>query len=937
MKNIFRKAGSPRAALGLAALALCAAPGKGGAGEIDWNAIRASMTFDANYENSINRENADAERRGRTIAGRVVPEGRKTAFEILPMETISYGLRVGKGEAAVVYPSQGHLTPGAGAMELVVKNLDWDYALDKSTHLFVSALGPEMVMYVYKFNGNGLGVYLENRASKKKVFPYRMPIEWKRNTRHHAAVVWDGAEVRLYLDGEKTHTVEFEPIARFPDEFQVGARGNFGADAHSAIGYLRLYDRALSDGEIAALAVRALPDLKIGALDAGKISDEILSGSPWFQTRPRLAREALDSGYAPPPWTPVSFDGKRAEVWNRVYDFSGGGPMAAVESAGRPLLAGPARLEVGAGGRRSVLSFSPPDVIEAGAGRLVFERRAEGAVLRGTLEYDGMLWWDLALRPAGTLERLALVLPMTDKAARAVHYVAAMGEDPRSAVAPMYSNSRSLPDGAGVVFSREFVTHLWVGDSDGGLQFFVESDQYWWPRGRKNVMEIERGAAGVDVRVNLVDAPLPDNAPAELRYGFGLIATPVRPMPDGWRSKRMTQQWDRLTGEDRGDLLIYWPDDWAPVPYDPEPFRAMNRDKVADKLRRDRREGRKIVPYWNRTHLTMGGKGKINPDGDRVLEAWGRLPQRPRGGSLDMIGCAATSGWSDYLVWCVDQWSEIFEVVDGVYIDEMAPKANKNPYSGGGYDDFDGSRRPTYACRADRDLYRRMAHVLRARGGERENWSVAHASGTHMMEILGPFPVILTGEHLYSGYFPNDPELIPPAGDRLYYYSYSLPIDRVKTEFYWKAWGAAIAWLPCMKNQRDIMELPVPTRDMLSRIMQADVIVWPMWCDKEEVYKTWRFRDDFGIGNPGVAFVPYWENTLVAADRRPEGIVIGYYRDGDKLLVLVSNLNREPADIRMEFGDFPVRSLKNAETAADIGDFHVTIPRNDYIALRVNY
>jgi hypothetical protein len=208
-----------------------------------------------------------------------------------------------------------------------------------------------------------------------------------------------------------------------------------------------------------------------------------------------------------------------------------------------------------------------------------------------------------------------------------------------------------------------------------------------------------------------------------------------------------------------------------------------------------------------------------------------------------------------------------------------------------------------------------------------------------MMEVLSPFTMFLVGEHLYSGYFTDNPELLPPENDRLYYYSYALPMDRLRAEFYWKQWGAALIWLPCLKNQRDIMTNPIPTRDLLSRIMQADMLIWPLWCNAQEVQKTLKFRKEFGIADPGVSFTPYWDNKQITPNIK--NVVVGYYKNADKLLVIVSNLNKTTKDIILTFKDLPLKSVKNAETNKEI-IFHkqqlkLEIPRNDYRALRINY
>jgi hypothetical protein len=367
---------------------------------------------------------------------------------------------------------------------------------------------------------------------------------------------------------------------------------------------------------------------------------------------------------------------------------------------------------------------------------------------------------------------------------------------------------------------------------------------------------------------------------------------------------------------------------------DPEPHRALNVDYTRNKIKRDLDEKRKIIPYWTRLHYPVKADEKINPDAIKMQKEWSTVPGRPGGGSHQMYRAACTSGWTDYLVWCVEQWANIMGHIDGVYIDETQPIPNSKALSGGGYDDLKGVRRPTFEVFGSRNFIKRITYNIWKRNNKFPS-SIAHCSATHTMPALSMYEIMLIGEQYYSGYFSNDPEFLPPEKDRLYYYSYALPMDRLRAECYWKQWGAVMVFLPCMKNKKDLMKNPVPTRDMLSRIMQADMLVWPLFCDSREVYKTWKFRREFEIGEPGVSFVPYWENSEITANIKDA--VVGYYKNGDKYLVLVSNLNRTDKEVKLTFKGITVKSARNAETNKNIDITKIRIPRNDYVALRINY
>ena len=888
--------------------------------------ITAARIFAINYTQS--QETVKAQFAKGNPGGTLIPSNFPVRFDFDPLSTTNYGLLAGKDRAGVRYNATGNFPVSGGTVEMTIKNCNWEYN-SKTTHMFMSTIARDLTMYIYKHSNDGIGVYVRNNLTKKSLFLRTMPKDWKINSIHHLAYTWDGTgNSVLYLDGlmvQKGFIVFPESPVKY---FDVGSTGRFGANGNTAIGHLRLYNRALTDKEIIVTAGELIPELRKKGLQV--IKETIMTPSPWFKNKVAIGMEALDDNYVPQPFQPISVDGQKLSVWARDYDFSGNGILDQVTVKNEKLLKKSINLILNG----KELEFNSYQIVKQKKGRVRFSKKAANAFLDCTFEYDGMVHMCLTLKPAQKIKELTLKIPMTHEASELLHFVGAtdrIGGDygPSS---PKGSNTIELSQKTGTIWKKRFGTHTWLGSTRSGLQFFTGSEQYYYPRKRTDLLEVVRNQDGsCDLLVKMIVKPLPENAPGEFTLEFGFIATPVKPLPPGWRVMTMSAQYDSFKGNTRGNILVYWPDEWAQISLDPEPHRGLNKARTREKVKKDRLAGRKIVPYWDRRHLPISQKNKVNPDAESIYLDWSPDPQRPRAGRFDWMRCAGTSQWADYLVWCIDQWGEVFGTIDGAYIDELILDPNKNSRSGGGYTDYDGERRPTYSWLADRNLYKRMHYVISKRNGGLYPWSIAHCSATNMMEILSPFTVFLTGEHLYSGYFPDDPVLIPPKHDRMYYYSYCLPMERVKGEFYHRQWGAVIAWLPCMKNQRDIMELPIPTRDLMSRIMHADVIFWPLWCNKEEIYKMDEIRRKWDIGNKAVEFVPYWENKIITASA--ENICISYYDKNGEKLAIVSNLARIPQKISVKL-PAEAKSVINAETEQTIplngNTISVDMKRNDF-------
>ena len=890
--------------------------------------IVAARTFVVDYTKS--QETVKAQFSKGKAEGKLIPADRKMRFDFDILSTTNYGLQVGADRAGVRYDGVANFPLKGGTIEMTIKNMDWEYK-SKKVHMFFSTIAKDLTMFVYKHSDDGLGVYVRNNVTKKSLFLRTMPKNWKVNSIHHLAYTWDGAgNSVLYLDGQMARKgfIDFpESLVKYID---IGATGRFGANGQTAIGHIRIYDRALTDQEVIVVAGELIPELKKKGVQV--IKETIMEPSPWFKNRVKLGLESLDGNYVPYPFEPVAVKGQTLSVWQRDYDFSGKGLLDQVTVKNEKLLSKSINLTLNG----KALELGNYRVDKQEKGRVQFSKSAANAKLQGIFEYDGMVHFRLTLKPSDRVQELTLRMPMTKEASELMHFVGAtdrIGGDygPSS---PKGSNTHELSQKPGTIWKKRFGTHTWLGSTRSGLQFFVGSEQYYYPRKRTDLFEIVRNADGTaDFIVKMVVQPLPENAPKEFTLEFGFIATPVKPLPEGWRAMTMSAQYDSFSGKTRGDILVYWPDEWAQISLDPEPHRGLNKARTATKVKVDRAAGKKVIPYWDRRHLPISQNHKVNPDAEPIYKDWSPEPQRSRAGRFDWMRCSGTSEWQDYLVWCIDQWNEVFGTIDGAYIDELILDPNQNARSGGGYTDYDGERRPTYSWQAERNLYKRMHYVIAKRNGNKQQWSIAHCSATSMMEILSPFTVFLTGEHLYSGYFLRDTHLLPPENDRLYYYSYSLPMERVKGEFYHRQWGAVIAWLPCMKNQRDIMEKVEPTRDLMSRIMHADVIFWPLWCNKYEIYKVEEIRRQWDIGNRAVEFTPYWENKVITTGT-PDVVVSYYDKNGEKL-VLVSNLARKAQTVEL---DLPAcSSVINAENKTQLAvknnKVKFSMKRNDFALL----
>ena len=909
----------------------------------------AGTTFKVDY--SKVRESVDA------VIAKGSPSGDvRLADKAVPdfdtMSHTAWGMLVGEECASVYYESDQNLPEGKGSIELIIKPVDWEPS-DNVMHMFLQTITsgktPFGKLFIYKYKQSGISVYLEYNENGDKVFLRdHKTLKWEKGSWHHIVVTYDlNQEMALYIDGLKMDKARLKSDCTWPKRFSVGpaGKGMGWKDGKTSISHLQMYDRPLLADEVRALAKNKFPDLKIDVSAAGKAAiDEVVMGkrSRWFETgKPKLGLDALKGDTVLPPWTPVEFGQNRIGVWGRQYSLENNSLLNSVVATGTDMLSKPIEMVLE---NKSVV-FGAPKLISQEKGRVVLARSATSAAadltLKYSFEYDGLVWCELTLKPKQTISNLALRIPFEEDSSEFIHYVGAPKKY-ESQDYPKNSYSRALSREEGAVFQSGLKTSVWIGNNERGLLWFTESDQFWWPKDRENTIHADRATDGsLTLNVDMITEALPlkDQEPITIQFGF--MATPVKPMPTGWRGWTYSAQYDSFVGETRGNNLIYWPNEWRFMSLDPDPTRIQNLEANRSKIAKDREAGRKIIPYWTRLHA-VGKKGeKEVPDVDYMLEHWAAAPNLPSSGARLQFRASTSSDWADYLVWCADEWGKVMGHMDGVYIDETQPIPNTRAETGGGYDSLDGERRATYELFGSRNMIKRMTYNIWKENGETP-FSVAHCSATHTMQNLSMYTAMLIGEQYYNGYFTKNPEFLPPPDneeERFYHFSYAMPIDRVRAECYSKQWGSVMVFLPCLKFDKELMGSPVSARDMLSRIMQADMVIWPLFGNREEVMKTQRFRNDFGIADAAVEFIPYWGNKSITAD--VEDVVVGYYKNDGKILAIISNLNRSAKKVRITFNDVVVTSVQNAETKKTIlvegGSVELEMKRNDYLALRINY
>ena len=662
-------------------------------------------------------------------------------------------------------------------------------------------------------------------------------------------------------------------------------------------------------------------------LETREVALRVPKPEPWHSQH--IGAAALDPDHVLPPWQPIEVRGSAVSVWGREYDL---GPMALpkqIVSAGQAILAAPVTLMVQADGER-VTPEGSLGAVEARKGLCRF--RGKGAAGKASvrvetqIEYDGLVSVSLVIDPGGaqTIDGALLEIPFRPDHAKAFHYqpyLASGGIIPYGGIdIPAIFKERPgsgwVPAGQGVVWERPYSPLMWIGSHHRGLCFFVESEEGFYPQNLKDRTArtlIRRGRGRVSLVIGLVSKPVPADRP--LRYRFGFMATPVKPMPAGWRSWRVTGYRRKIPkdiyGPGTGNMHVYW--QYFTRKYGVLDPNMARPDAFARAAAKDHVANRGVMPYYAPQWIIAGIHDPVkeewvrkNPAFDTYFPEWRTEPYRtvsypigPPKVTPTYSASMSENSWTEYLLWLMREQAR--RGADGYYSDCAGPSPDTNPVYGCGYRGRDGRRYPTFNLDPKRKLLKRALQMYRAERGESRvrltGVGIMHGSGVSPM-LVPFFDARLDGEFERS----NLADLVRKNTNVApYFYGRLYDLEEFRIQYAGEKFGIPMVFLPELKWVSDTTDLldkktmlsKEATHDFLLMTLLTDTLVWPIWCKSEEVYKTWTVKDRFGIGDPDVEFIPYWSDRSPVTAGRSE-VKVTLYRKPRRVLMVVGNTAFEP-------------------------------------------
>ncbi len=406
--------------------------------------------------------------------------------------------------------------------------------------------------------------------------------------------------VQRYLEGRfrlsTSHISRMAPLLPFAyypsaNELEVAADIGEYRVAGEVVEELGIEVMAMNGGTVVArgrialdLNGRGQDSIELPELPDGKYAVEYVIGSKRVRSPKQFERITFgwegntlgEDRTVYPPFEPVRVAGREVTVVDRRYTVNGFGLFDSVISLGRELLDGPIVVAgEGADGKRMIWEEGSVAGRAEHADEAVFETSmvsgALGITTRTTIQEDGCARVKMRLLPGAEgleIKRLWIEIPYRLEAVPYLHWIGdnSMRHNYAGRLPPAHAQwdiesqfwcpvvwsagegdptSGLIWESSQVKYWRNqhvadvwpFVQYVWLGDEARGLAWFGENAKGYVVDYRQPVQQLWREGERVVLRVALVQSPTVIDAAREIE--FGLMASPGKPMEEGWRTRHV--------------------------------------------------------------------------------------------------------------------------------------------------------------------------------------------------------------------------------------------------------------------------------------------------------------------------------------------------------------------------------------------------------------
>ncbi len=572
----------------------------------------------------------------------------------------------------------------------------------------------------------------------------------------------------------------------------------------------------------------------------------------------------------PNPWIPIKSTDQQINTLLQKYKFTDGPFPTEIIADGTQILAGPVELSTSINGSSVIFKAQPRKWISKAPDKVsnlqnLNEKNIQLKV-NTSCEFDGMMRFDLVLTPAnkkGTkLSGLRLEIPIKQQYATL--------KLPYFGIRQKW-NVFDLDCSVGNYWRGTFTPHVWIGNDDKGISWFAETDQQFSLADESKAIEIIKKSGRVILRINMVDRPTLLKSP--LKYTFGIMGTPARPLAKDWFAHRFAST---VSTTSRPVISMGYT---AGSEYHAKkgiPYPAKDEARFKESLSTD-------PTVKNLIYITANGVGSEVSEYKYYMQEWRNPDNRDTwsyltSGEYHDGACPNSTSWRDFFLYsCVKARDEYG--IDGFYYDFGTVMGCSNPVHGCGYM-HNKDKRATYPIFSDREL-RKNIYILLSQ--HKQPYFVYH-NYSNIVALITSFSNMTLDGEAYQ-------QKTGVVGNKITNdYSEMIPMPRLRAMF-----GTQFGTTPYFlaKFNSEDEKLVKPTRTILAMTLPCGIQVWGFYCNTPELNKVYGAQDQFKFAES--TFTPYWKQNKAFTAGNSD-IIAGFWKKPDSALVVLSNLTGKDYD-----------------------------------------
>jgi len=657
--------------------------------------------------------------------------------------------------------------------------------------------------------------------------------------------------------------------------------------------------------------------------------------------------------FVPEPWKPIKASAKETEVLLAKYTWDGKSVLPEIQQKQHDIFAKPPTLTFKDKDGNPIATkvtrwkLKDKDVEQA---TYDFDADLDGkASLSGKvkIEFDGLVWYWMTLKPKTTTDLSGAAMEFSLK--KPFNELCTTGIGITSTSNQNYAGW--IPaEGMKCAFAYMY----WVGGVDGGVQWFAENNRNWFNASEHNAVQIARTDAGATLTLNFIDKPVTLDKPIE--WSFGFLPTPTRMKPKTWGEFAYFQT-GTLTTENIP----------APDPKDPNHWEKNNWYKyiTGDRWKHDKQLITCFIHhgYWQELFGYPGtfeekratelrkSAAFLHSLGIKtiVYAGWGMNTEAPewKDYGMEMVSLplkntgygtfrqGINTPWQDWFLFKMGRMVKDYDI-DGIFIDSVtSPTLEENYMEGMRWTDSKGKLRGSYPMLASREWLKRLYKL----------WHGEAKKGGIIYNHNSP-PAILMIENFQDVRTPSE-----------FAQNYDGPLDRKFLGFYMaknggEQFGLCVEhtskdwmgeWAKRKSNQLYSFALPLNVA-IKAVSLQGDTVTRPSYA-LEHQPQPWIWAANKWVNRSAAEYLPWWNNAnYITTEPNDEQIIHAIWlHKGEKALLCVSNLKKEPRDIvvtlnlkSLGFSHLDIEdAITKEKVPADGGKFSVKVDFERYRLLKV--